>query len=123
MVVSEVRTESIKPLWRINVVYLLVLLGLSITMAAFVIGLGLSFISGDYYAESKATRDAAGAGSSLLADLGLVQAAQAWLPPFKFLGLATFFAGIGLALSAVIKGIQLRGQVMAEGLRELLITK
>ena len=123
MVVSEVRTESIKPLRRINVVYLLLLLGLSITIAGFVIGLVLSFISGDYYAESKATRDAAGAGSSLLADLGLVQAVQAWLLSFKFLGLATFFAGIGLALSAIVRGIQLRGQVMAVGLRELLITK
>ena len=123
MVVSGVRTGGVKPLRRINVVYLLLLLGIGIIMAAFVVGLVLSFISGDYYAESKATRDAAGAGSSLLADLGLVQAVQAWLLPFKFLGLATFFAGIGLALSAVIKHIQLRGQVMAEGLRELLITK
>ena len=121
--VSEVKTEGIEPLRRINVVYLLILLGLSITMAAFVIGLVLSFISGGYYAESKAARDAAGAGSSLLADLGLVKAVEAWLLPIKFLGIATFFAGIGLALSAIIKRIQLRGQVMAEGLRELLITK
>ena len=121
--VSEVKTEGIEPLRRINMVYLLILLGLSITMAAFVIGLVLSFISGDYYAESKAARDAAGAGSSLLADLGLVKAVEAWLLPIKFLGIATFFAGIGLALSAIIERIQLRGQVMAEGLRELLITK
>ena len=98
--VSEVKTEGIEPLRRINVVYLLILLGLSITMAAFVIGLVLSFISGDYYAESKAARDAAGAGSSLLADLGLVKAVEAWLLPIKFLGIATFFAGIGLALDA-----------------------
>ena len=121
--VSEVKTEGIEPLRRINVVYLLILLGLSITMAAFVIGLVLSFISGDYYAESKAARDAAGAGSSLLADLGLVKAVEAWLLPFKFLGIAMFFAGIGLALGAIIKRIQLRGQVMAESLGELLITK
>ena len=123
MVVSEVTAEGIKPLRRINVVYLLVLLGVGMIMAAFVIGLVLSFISGDYYAESKATRDAAGAGSSLLADLGLVKAVQAWLLPLKFLGVATLFASIGLALSAIIKRIQLRGQVMAEGLRHLLTTK
>jgi Kef-type K+ transport system membrane component KefB len=122
-VVSEVRTGGIKTLLRINVVYLLLLLGMGMIMAAFVIGLVLSLVSGDYYAESKATRDAAEVGSSLLADLGQVQAVQAWLLPFKFLGIATFFAGIGLALSAIIKRIQLRGQVMAEGLRELLTTK
>ena len=121
--VAEARIGDMRPLRRINVVYLLILLGLSITMAAFVIGLVLSFISGDYYAESKAARDAAGAGSSLLADLGLINAVEAWLLPFKFLGIAMFFAGIGLALSAIIKRIQLRGQVMADGLRELLITE
>ena len=121
--VSEVRTGGIKTLRRINVVYLLLLLGMDMIMAAFVIGLVLSLVSGDYYSESKATRDAAEVGSSLLADLGQVQAVQAWLLPFKFLGIATFFAGIGLALSAIIKRIQLRGQVMAEGLRELLTTK
>ena len=120
MVVSTAFTESIKPLQRVKGVYLLTMLGAGVIMAAFIIGLVISAISADYYANPKAVRDAAVAGSSALTQLGQINTVQAWLLPFKFLGVALLFAGIGLALSAIIKRIQLRGQVMAEGLRELL---
>ena len=118
--VSEIQKEGIKPLRRVSAVYLLIGLGVGIAMVALVIGLVLSAISADYYANSKAARDAADVGSRALTQLGQVQAIQAWLLPFKFVGVAALFAGIGLALSAIIKRIQMRGQVMAEGLRELL---
>ena len=92
-------------------------------MVAFVIGLVLGDINADYFANTKGVRDAAQAGSPVLTDLGQVRAVTAWLLPFQFLGIVVLFTAIGLALSAIIARIQLRGRVMAEGLSTVLGSK
>ncbi len=117
---AQISKGGPKPLRRIKVVYMLLMVGIGIELAAFVTGLVLSAIKADYLASPKVARDAAEAGSSLLAQLGQLQAVGAWLLPLQFLGIAVLFTAIGLALSAIIKRIQLRGQVMAEGLGNLM---
>lgn len=118
--IASITKAGIKPMRRVGVVYVLLMLGVVIEMVALGIGLVLGNINADYYVNAKAARDAAAAGSSILTQLGQIQAVKAWLLPFQFLGVAVLFAAIGLALSAIIKRIQLRGQVMADGLRALL---
>ncbi|MEE9201951.1 MAG: hypothetical protein V3U31_01995 [Dehalococcoidia bacterium] len=118
--VEQTMKENPKPLRRIKVVYVLLMLGIGMEVAAFVTGLVLGAINADYFANTKAVRDAAQAGSPILTQLGQMKAVSAWLLPFQFLGIAILFTAIGLALSAIIKRIQLRGQVMAEGLGKLI---
>ncbi len=82
-------------------------------MAVLGIGAFLGLSAGDFWGSTKAARDSAAAGSTLLVTGGRVAAVSAWLEPFKFVGLALFFAGIGVALSAIIPRIELRAQAMA----------
>ena len=119
---AKIRGEGIKPLPQVKLIYMLIMLALVIEMVALGIGAVLGLINGDYLANTKAARDAAAGGSSILTQFGQMNAVSVWLLPFQFLGLAVFFAAIGLALSSIIPRIQLRGQVMAEGLRELLVS-
>jgi len=119
---AKIRGEGIKPLPQVKLIYMLLMLALIIEMVALGIGAVLGLINGDYLANTKAARDAAAGGSSILTQLGQVKAVGTWLLPFQFLGFAVFFAAIGLALSSIMPRIQLRGEVMAEGLRELLVS-
>ncbi len=105
---------------KTKVVYLLLAIGIGVELAALSIGVALGAIDADYFANAKGVRDAATTGSSVLTQLGQVEAVHAWLVPFQFVGVAVLFAAIGLALSGIIERIQLRGQAMANGLRTLL---
>jgi hypothetical protein len=90
--------------------YLLIGMALMIEMVVLAVGITLGVLSDDYYSNTKAVRDAGEAG--LLSDLGTIMVIPAWLEPLKFLGLATFFAGIAVVLAIIIKTLQTRGQVM-----------
>ena len=67
----------------------------------------------DYYAFSKAVRDAAQPGSAVLATLANFQTTKAWVLPLEVLGLATFLLGFGFAFANILKNVQLRGNTMA----------
>ncbi len=98
-----------------RLVYSLILTGLMIEMVAFIVGIALGISTGDYYSGTKAVRDAAipgGAGSGTLSQIGTISAVQAWLLPLKFVGVALFFTGIGVALWTIVGSIQLRGEAM-----------
>lgn len=99
---------------RVTAVYALLMLAFGVELAVLSTGLVLSNISADYFAATKAARDAAAAGSPLLRQLGQLSAVGAWLEPLKFVGFALFFTAIGVALSAIIPMIRLRGATMAE---------
>lgn len=90
----------------------LILVALMIEMIALIIGAALGTSYGDYFSNTKAVRDAASPinNPGILSQLGTVHAVEAWLVPFKFLGLAMFFAGIAAALATIIKNLQLRGE-------------
>lgn len=90
---------------------LLVLSGLMIEMVAFIIGIALGISYADYWSNSKAIRDAASPinNPGILSQVGTITAVEAWLVPFKFVGLTMFFSGIAAALATIIKSLQLRG--------------
>ena len=67
----------------------------------------------DYYSISKVARDAAAAGSGVLATLANIQTTIAWLLPLQVLGLATFLLGFGFAFANILDNVRLRGNTMA----------
>ena len=79
--------------------------------------------AGDYYANSKAVRDAAEAGSAVLSQLGGIAAVTDWALPFAFVGIATFIAGFGFAFVNILRNVRLRGNTMAAALPELKARK
>lgn len=104
----------------VRLVVVLLLAGVMIEMVALIIGIALGVSVGDYFSETKATRDAAASGSGLLSQIGTISAVKAWLLPLQFLGVATLFAAIAVALAAIIKNIQLRAEAFAAALPVLI---
>ena len=70
-------------------------------------------MAGDYYANSKAVRDAAGAGSGILSQVGSIEAVKDWVQPLAFLGVGTFLLGFGVAFADILRNVRLRGNTMA----------
>ncbi len=114
MSVDEIRREvGLKGILPLRLGAVLVVSGLMMVMIALIVELVLATTVGDYYSFSKATRDAAPAGSDLLRDLGVIGAVKTWILPFKFLGLATFVAAFGLIFSVILRSVRLRAATMA----------
>ena len=100
--------------------YLLIAAALMIEMIVLGVGITVAFLADDYYGNTKAIRDADEAG--LLSDLGTIKAIGGWLEPLKFLGFATFFAGIAVVLAIIVQTLQTRGQAMELALPRILGT-
>ena len=94
-----------------------------IVMVASIAFIAAASTAGDYYANSKAVRDAAEAGSAVLSQVGSVAAVTDWALPFAFLGVATFIAGFGFAFVNILRNVRLRGNTMAALLPELRARK
>ena len=94
-----------------------------IVMIASIAFLVAAATAGDYYANSKAVRDAAEAGSAVLSQLGSIAAVTDWALPFAFVGIATFIAGFGFAFVNILRNVRLRGNTMAAALPELKARK
>ena len=86
---------------------------IAIMMIAAVTWIVLATMTGDLFANSKAVRDAAEAGSGILSQQGSIEAVKDWVLPFAFLGLATFIAGFGFAFANILRNVRLRGATMA----------
>jgi len=98
---------------------MLMMLGLMTLVVAFVIGLWLSGVVGDYWNHSIAGElNPAGEGSVLLEQLAMVTSVKAWLVPLKFVGVALLLAGISFALFT----IRFTLQFQAVRLQEMLST-
>ena len=104
----------------IRLVVVLLFAGAIIEIVALAVGLALGVSIGEYFSETKSTRDAAASGSGLLSQIGTISAVGAWLVPLKFLGLATFFAAIAVSLRVVINNLQLRAEAFAAALPVLI---
>ena len=98
--------------------YLLIATALMIEMVVLIVGIIAGVLADDYYGNTKALRDAGGAG--LLSDLSDIRSIPGWLEPLKFVGLATFFGGIAWVLAITIKTLQTRGQAMELALPQIL---
>ena len=94
-----------------------------IVMIASIAFLVAASTAGDYYANSKAVRDAAEAGSAVLSQLGSIAAVTDWALPFAFVGIATFIASFGFAFVNILRNVRLRGNTMAAALPELKARK
>ncbi len=98
---GEVRMP--KPPMTAKLFPMVMMMGLMILIAALVIGVVNAILAYDYWNHSIATPlNPAAEGSGLLADLGTINAIKLWLAPFKFVGIATLFTGIGLALATIV---------------------
>ena len=87
-----------------------------IIMVAAIAWITLAVMTGDFFSNSKAIRDAAEAGSGLLSQQGSIEAVKDWVLPFAFLGFATFIAGFGFAFVNILGNVRLRGNTMAAAL-------
>ena len=88
-------------------------LGMMIIAATTITWIVVSIWANDFYSSSKAVRDAAGAGSSVLSDLQNFQATKAWVMPLELAGLGTFLVGFGFAFANILQNIRLRANTMA----------
>ena len=118
---EELRAQAQRSAPFIKIAGGLWLVALMIVMAAAVVWIILAVMAGDYYANSKAVRDAAEAGSGILSQQGSIEAVEDWLLPFAFVGIATFIAGFGFA--NILRNVRLRGATMAAALPELKARK
>ena len=99
---GEVRMP--KPPMTAKLFPMVMMMGLMILIAALVIGIVNAALAYDYWNHSIATQlNPAAEGSGLLSDLGTINAINLWLAPFKFVGMATLFTGIGLALATIVQ--------------------
>ena len=110
---EELRAQARSSAPYIKIAGGLWVVALMIVMAAAIIWIVLAVMAGDYYANSKAVRDAAGAGSGILSQVGSIEAVKVWVLPFAFLGVGTFLLGFGFAFANILRNVRLRGNTMA----------
>ena len=90
---------------------MLMMMGMMVLMAVLVIAIVLANISYGYWNHSIATDlNPAIEGSRLLGSLSTINPVNAWLVPFKFVGMAFLLTGIGLALATIIRVLRWRSQ-------------
>ena len=85
---AELRAQAQRSAPYIKIAGALWVVAAMIVMVAAIIWVVLAVMTGDYYANGKAVRDAAVAGSGILSQQGSIEAVKDWVLPFVFLGLA-----------------------------------
>ena len=110
---NELKAQARRSSPTIKIAAGLWVLGIMIIMAATITWIILAVLANDYFSNSKAVRDAAEAGSSVLGNLGTIHSIKAWLLPLDVLGLATFLFGFGFAFANILENVRLRGNTMA----------
>ncbi len=105
--------------WQLTAGKRLALAGLMVVMAVVIVGIVVAGIVAGYYENPKDVRDAAAAGSDVLANQGTIAAVQAWLAPLKFVGLSTILVGIGVILWGIARTLAVRASVFAQVIPKL----
>ena len=83
---------------------MLMMMGMMILIASLITAIVVATVSYGYWNHSIATElNPAAAGSQLLGSLSTINTVNAWLAPFKFVGVASLLTGIGLALATIIR--------------------
>ena len=83
------------------------MMGIMILMASLIIGIVLAVISAGYWNHSIATElNSAVQGSQLLSTLSTITSIQMWLAPLKFVGMASLFVGVGMALATIVGALR-----------------
>ena len=110
---EELRLQARASSPHIKIAALLWMIAMTIVMVAAVTFIVLAVMTGDYFSNSKAARDAAEVGSGILSQQGSVEAVKAWVAPFAFVGIATFIVGFGFAFANILSNIKIQGGTMA----------
>jgi len=99
----------------------LIAVGFLIVLAALIIGAVLATTASDVFDSSKAVRDAAAPGSSLLADQSDLAAIPLWVQPFTFFGISILVAGVFTVFWGLLRSLrEARGAAMLEAIPLLL---
>lgn len=93
---------------------MIAVVGWMIVLAALLIGFyALAPAQLSFFADAKAVREAASAGSSFVDANVARHVIEAWLPQFKFFGLGLGLMGITMALGTIAKRLRHMGKVIA----------
>ena len=99
----------------------LIAVGFLIVLAALIIGAALATTAADVFESTKAARDAAAPGSSLLSDQSDLAAIPLWVQPLTFLGIGILVAGIFTVFWGLLLSLrEARGASMVEAVPLLL---
>jgi len=120
---EELRTQARQSAPQIKIAGVLWVVAFTIITIAADTWIVLAIMTGDYFTNSKAVRDAAEAGSGILSQQGSIEAVKLWVLPLAFLGVGTFLLGFGFAFANILRNIRLRGQTMAAALPDLMQRK
>jgi hypothetical protein len=94
---------------------MLMMMGMMILIATFIISIWLATQANSYWDHSIATElNTAAAGSGLLDDLSTIEATMAWLVPLKFVGMAFLFTGVALALATIVQVLRFQARRLVE---------
>ena len=86
-----------------------------ILIASLIIAIVVATVSYGYWNHSIATElNPAAAGSQLLGSLSTINTVNAWLAPFKIVGVASLLTGIGLALATIIRVLRWQSERLSD---------
>ncbi len=105
---------ALKPPWSAQLFPMLMMLGLSILIGAFVVSIVVATTASDVFGNPIATIDGAGAGSGLLDDFQTVQTFGTWLQAAAITGLGVVLSGIVLALYTIAQVLRFQHSRIAE---------
>ncbi len=110
----QINATQTKSPWQMKIFPIFTALGWILILVSFLIGaFVLAPTAASYWGGSaKVVRDAAEAGSTLVAQLGVQAATPRWLEPLAFLGVAFFMTGIALEFSTIPGFLKTRGQIL-----------
>ncbi len=106
--------QSLTPPVTARLFPMLMMMGLLILIVNLVISAIVGGFAWDVYGHSIAEINAAEPGSDLLGDLRTVETYNAWLAPFKFVGIAFILVGISFAVHTILQVIRFQGQRIRE---------
>jgi hypothetical protein len=119
---TEHRTDLIpSPPIQTKVYPLLIAAGFAIVISALAIAAVMATVANGVFDNPKSVRDAAEAGSALLARQGDLATFPLWVQPFKFVGLTLLVGGIFTVFWGLLRSLQeARGAAMVESIPALL---
>ena len=108
------RMLALKPPWSAQLFPMLMMMGLTILIGAFVVSIVVATTASDVFGNPISTIDGAPSGSGLLGDFQEVKTFGAWLQAFAMTGLALVLSGIVLALYTIAQVLRFQHRRVAE---------
>jgi len=103
--------------WYGRLMPVVMMLGMLVFIVALIISLQLASTARVVFANPVPVVDAAGAGTTLLAQVQTIHATSAWLVPFKFFGIATEFLAIVMGLGTIAYVLKAQTEMLKNGVQ------